>query len=444
MAVTDRWHKSNPRPTDEPCKCGTARRPLYPTAEHPTPDRPGGKRWQVRYRDEADNQRSHNFTKRQGVDPETCADAFDAQVHSQLHAGTYVDPEAGRITLGTYATQWRSGLTSDPSTRGTIDKHLKHIADLYSRQMRPLSKSPSVIQQWIAGLEAKGLDPGYIKVIKDTLSTIFAATVDDGVVQRNPVKAKSVKPPTKVRHQITPWTPEMLAAAAEDLRERKQMAGVVWLAGIVGLRQGEVFGLAIDDIQFLGKDRRITVRRQVKRLDTWAIDPSRSGQRWELVLAPPKRGKERTIPLSADMAELLAEQIKASPPEKVSLPWKRPDGADHTANLLFARPSGLPWYGQAFEYLWRHARRAAGAPDGPDGAFHALRHSAGSAWLVNGTDIRAVSAWLGHNDPGFTLRTYTHEMPDAADVGRRAMDTIIQRAKITTGSALKVPSGGQS
>ena len=28
--------------------------------------------------------------------------------------------------------------------------------------------------------------------------------------------------------------------------------------------------------------------------------------------------------------------------------------------------------------------------------------------LQNGVDIRTVSSMLGHADPGFTLRTYTH------------------------------------
>lgn len=27
MAVYDRWHKTYPKPSDAPCKCGTARRP---------------------------------------------------------------------------------------------------------------------------------------------------------------------------------------------------------------------------------------------------------------------------------------------------------------------------------------------------------------------------------------------------------------------------------
>ena len=43
--------------------------------------------------------------------------------------------------------------------------------------------------------------------------------------------------------------------------------------------------------------------------------------------------------------------------------------------------------------------------------------------LQNGVDIRTVSGMLGHADPGFTLRTYTHTNPKmqeqaAATVGQ--------------------------
>ena len=40
--------------------------------------------------------------------------------------------------------------------------------------------------------------------------------------------------------------------------------------------------------------------------------------------------------------------------------------------------------------------------------FHALRHTFATMALQSGVDIRTVSGMLGHADPGFTLRTYTH------------------------------------
>ena len=40
--------------------------------------------------------------------------------------------------------------------------------------------------------------------------------------------------------------------------------------------------------------------------------------------------------------------------------------------------------------------------------FHDLRHTFATTALQSGVDIRTVSGMLGHADPGFTLRTYTH------------------------------------
>ncbi|MER6172129.1 tyrosine-type recombinase/integrase [Streptosporangium sp. NPDC001681] len=55
--------------------------------------------------------------------------------------------------------------------------------------------------------------------------------------------------------------------------------------------------------------------------------------------------------------------------------------------------------------------------------FHALRHHFASVLLADGVDIRSLAEFLGHEDPGFTLRTYTHFMPSgevAHAKGRRA------------------------
>lgn len=43
--------------------------------------------------------------------------------------------------------------------------------------------------------------------------------------------------------------------------------------------------------------------------------------------------------------------------------------------------------------------------------MHVLRHTCASLWLEHGVSIKAVSEYLGHADPGFTSRVYTHVMP---------------------------------
>jgi hypothetical protein len=79
----------------------------------------------------------------------------------------------------------------------------------------------------------------------------------------------------------------------------------------------------------------IHVRRQVRVIDR------------QPVFSLPKGGKERDVPLSDALALRLAAHMKASPPVEVTLPWRVPGGAPHTARLLFAqvraaeRPIGI-------------------------------------------------------------------------------------------------------
>lgn len=87
--------------------------------------------------------------------------------------------------------------------------------------------------------------------------------------------------------------------------------------------------------------------------------------------------------------------------------------------------------------IWRTARAAAAIAESRTNGMHVLRHTAASAWLAAGVDVRTVAEFLGHSDPGFTLRTYTHLMPDAADRARRAMESLFRGE-----SALVVPSVG--
>jgi site-specific recombinase XerD len=72
--------------------------------------------------------------------------------------------------------------------------------------------------------------------------------------------------------------------------------------------------------------------------------------------------------------------------------------------------------------LTRPARPITGVPATRDNGMHALRHHYASALLEDGVNIRALADFLGHNDPGFTLRVYAHLMPSAEDRARAAVD----------------------
>jgi len=70
--------------------------------------------------------------------------------------------------------------------------------------------------------------------------------------------------------------------------------------------------------------------------------------------------------------------------------------------------------------------RAAGVDPSRINGMHALRHYYASALLEAGVSIRAVSEYLGHADPGFTLRVYAHLMPTSDERARQAMDLALR------------------
>ncbi|MGY5012813.1 hypothetical protein ACWCY6_32780 [Streptomyces sp. 900105755] len=60
--------------------------------------------------------------------------------------------------------------------------------------------------------------------------------------------------------------------------------------------------------------------------------------------------------------------------------------------------------------------------------MHALRHFYPSVLLDAGQSIKALSLYLGHSDPGFTLRVYTHLMPSSETRIRKAISAMYRAA----------------
>jgi hypothetical protein len=63
--------------------------------------------------------------------------------------------------------------------------------------------------------------------------------------------------------------------------------------------------------------------------------------------------------------------------------------------------------------------------DRPEAARPAPRRAPLAARLDAGESIKALSEYLGHSDPGFTLRTYTHLMPSSDERTRTAVDAVL-------------------
>jgi integrase len=135
------------------------------------------------------------------------------------------------------------------------------------------------------------------------------------------------------------------------------------------------------------------------------------------------------VPLPESAALALAAHLTAYPARPVTLPWLEPGGKPHTEKLIFTTVRGLAYARTTFnKVVWRPARAAAGLPYARENGMHALRHYYASVLLAGGVDIRALSDYLGHHDPAFTLRIYAHLMPGADDRARKAVEAALASA----------------
>jgi integrase len=64
-------------------------------------------------------------------------------------------------------------------------------------------------------------------------------------------------------------------------------------------------------------------------------------------------------------------------------------------------------------------------------SFHTFRHTCASLLFDAGRNIKQVQEWLGHADPGFTLRTYVHLMDEGVG-GAAFMDSAVVRPPALT------------
>lgn len=380
------------------------------------PERKGkGRQWRVRYSDPDGRERSRSFHRK------TDATRFRSTVEADLLRGTYLNPDAGKVLLRTYAAQWLDSRSVDVTSRRTIaariDGHI--LPALGDRRLDQLSRSPSVIAAWVKGLPVAA---GYARDILSTLSAIFAAAVDDGMVARNPCRAGSVKAPRPVKRRLVPWTGDQVAAVRDALPAR--FAAMTDCGAGLGLRQGEIFGLALDAVPFLR--RKVIVQLQVRLV----------GGR--PVFAPPKGGREREVPLPGDVGRALSAHMETFPPQAVTLPWRTPDGPPRTALLLFtAQRGGAINRGYFDSKVWRPSCLAAGIPGGPGNGMHALRHYYASALLAGGVDIKRVQESLGHHSAAFTLDVYGHLMPDSEGRALRAIEAALSGGTVPEPSRIE-------
>lgn len=393
--VQDRWY----RPEVDPA---TKKVRKVKTSSHGK-----GQRYKVRYIDPDGVERSRTF-------PDRCkkeADDFLVEVESAKREGKYVSVNAGKISFKAHAENWLKGQSTDRATRGALRSRLDaRIYPFFER--RPLNSiTPAIVRNWLGELDDRGYSANYRTVLFTIVSSVLDSAVEERLITHNPCKAQTIKRPTSSASNIVIWPRTRLDAIEQHISDRFRLAVIIG-AGC-GLRQSEILGLSTEDID---RDSMVIhVRRQIRMVER------------QIVFALPKGGKTRVVPLSCAVLDHITAHLKDFPPSKITLPWDNPDGEPVTTDLLITGEDGRLYSGDLFnKVIWQGAFRSAGLVyrKRADG-MHALRHFFASTLLSQGVSVKELAAYLGHSDPGFTLRTYTHLVPSSYERARTAIDGVL-------------------
>lgn len=376
-----------------------------------------GLRYKVRYIAPNGKERSKSFPDKQLGK----AKEFKTSVENSIYAGSYTDPDAGKILFREFTERVLKGRSQDESTVNIMeDRNKIHMFPFFGD--KPLSAFDNdLIRDWL-GWMAEGSDAkvnrkppsaSYRAQLFDMVSSVLDVAVSEGRLRANPCKDKSISRPKPVPKKVKVWPDSRLRAIGLALPERCKPA--VPLGAGLGLRQGEIFAFSLDDVD---RERMVYhVNRQVVTV--------RGVRKFKL----PKGHKTRVVPLGRGVLADLDAYAENFPSVEVTLPWAEDDSrTTETVRVLMVKADGGVFSRQGFNNgVWRRSFMKAKLDyvEGQDGV-HALRHLYASHMLARGVNIKELAVMLGHASEAFTLRVYAHLMPDSYDRARLAIDHLFK------------------
>lgn len=207
------------------------------------------------------------------------------------------------------------------------------------------------------------------------LHMALARAVKEQLILRNP--CDDVILPKAEKREMKILKPENIKDYLEEAN-RRGVLPLFFLELCSGLRKGELVALLWSDLDVENKTNSIS--KQAVRVKGGGVK----------VTTPKTSTSIRVESIPQEAVDLLIKEHEKHPdnpymfPSPVTGGMYYPD-AVNAINTIILKTLGL-----------EHIR------------FHDLRHTFATIALQSGVDIRTVSGMLGHADPGFTLRTYTH------------------------------------
>lgn len=374
----------------------------------------GSVRYYVMWRDPAHKQKKFGNWRRKSE-----ADVYKIQVEQGLHAGTYVDPKAGEITVDELAPTWLAGKAGAVKRKYYMDLQTAyriHVQPVWG--LRPINGiRHSEVQTWVSQMsqgDVAAMDnaksasekckfkPKSASVVQrafGVLKGILEMARDDGLIVRLPTEKITL--PRKVPKKRTYLTPEQLVSLSKASGRHEAL---VLTLGFCGLRWGEAAALRVEDVSV--DERRLRIRRN------WV----RAGS--EFIETEPKTWERRDVPVPEYVMAAIQKEMQGKGPD--DLVFTDAGGRrihEQSASVHPKDADAQQWFGNAL--------RDAGVPVL---TCHDLRHTAASIAVHSGANVKALQRMLGHKSAAMTLDRYADLFDKDLDMVSDAVGREIAKA----------------
>jgi integrase len=335
------------------------------TAEGSVYQRKDG-RWVAQYGDAKDKVR-YIYRKSRGEAKKALRDALRDRDEG------YVPAE--KLTVGLYLDGWME------ERRNTVSGRTWRVQESMLCKL-----TPADVRGMYRRLLSDGLTPSTVGNVHVILKQAIRDAVRDKHIRSNPLD--DVKPPKQQRKEKDVLTAEDVRRLLETVRGGR-FKGVFVLAATCGLRIGEILALRYEDVDL----ERGTVRIERTLHEGECSAPKTSSSRRTLSL--PHRALEALV--------------------------RHRGGRNNPTGYLFATASGKPVdVSNFYRWSWRPALKRAGLPETL--TPHQLRHGTASLLLNQNVPVPVVSRYLGHANPGVTMKVYAHMIDGTSGMAADGID----------------------
>jgi integrase len=321
----------------------------------------------------------------------------DALVHlstvdADLHRGAWIDPKAGRTTLGEYSERWlvqRNDLAF--RTRELYGYLLeRHILPTLGRTAL-VNLAPSTIRSWHSSLAQN--HPSTAAKAYRLLSAILRTAAVDGLLVSSPCKVDGAGVERPAERPVA----TVLEVGALEAAMPEHLRLIVTLATWCQLRRAELLGLRRRDVDPLHATIHIEQSRTV----------TMRGK--SLVKAPKTEAGRRTIAVPAALIKKINDHLNR-------FTGPGPD------DLVFIGITGVPLTANVLQVAWQRARASVGRTDL---RLHDLRHTGLTLAAATGATTVELMHRAGHSSSVAAMR-YQHATKDRDRIVADALGVLIE------------------